>query len=510
MAKTYHTPGVYIEEQNAFPNSVAQVETAIPAFVGYTQKAVYNSKDVTLQPTRITSLGEFVNCFGNAPKTTYSLQNIRPQAPNKPYLIEPHRNRYLLFYSLKLFFANGGSVCYIVSVGDYNDPVTQSRLAEGIRSLVKDTKPTMLVVPDAVLLEQQECYALQQKMLTHCGLLRSRVAILDIVNGFRERTPEDDVITAFRTGIGSEYLSWGAAYYPWVATTIVGSNEVDFTNIDNGSIMAFIAILKEDTALQVEEGKLNQTRADQNNALINQLRPTKAGPSKKAGKEDNSQPPSKEEIHRTLLAVSPLYQEIMQSIREHLNLLPPSGGMAGIYTMVDHARGVWKAPANVSLSSVVKPAVNIPNQEQEDLNAPLDGKAVNAIRSFPGQGVLVWGARTLDGNNQEWRYINVRRTAILIEQSVKLAAEAYVFEPNDANTWTNLKAMIDNFLTHLWRQGALAGAKPEDAFFVNVGLGITMTPVDILDGWLRISIGIAVVRPAEFIVITLQQKMQPA
>lgn len=510
MAKVYSTPGVYIQEQDAFPNSAVPVETAIPAFVGYTEKAVYNKKDLTLKPTRISSFGELLLYFGGAPKTTYSLENVRHQDPNKPYKIKPQSHRYLLFYSMKLFFANGGSVCYIVSVGDYNDPVTQRRLAEGIQSLEKEQEPTMLVVPDAVLLEQQECYTLQQNMLAHCGLLRNRIAILDIFDGFKKTVPGDDVISAFRTGIGSQHLQWGAAYYPWVETSIVAANEVDFTCMDSGSLVTLVGILKEDIALQVKAGSLKQARADQITAIVEQIRPTRAVLSENADKQDEIKPLSKAEIHQSLLAVQPLYKDIMKSVQAHLSLLPPSGGMAGIYTMVDHTIGVSQSPANVAMGSVIKPAVNITYNEQEDLNAPLDGKAVNAIRTFPGKGVLVWGARTLDGNSGDWRYISVRRTVIFIEQSIKYAAEAYVFEPNDANTWASLNTMIRNFLTNLWQEGALAGAQPEDAFFVNIGLGTTMTPVDILDGRMKINIGLALTRPAEFIIIQLQQQMQPA
>jgi phage tail sheath protein FI len=182
--------------------------------------------------------------------------------------------------------------------------------------------------------------------------------------------------------------------------------------------------------------------------------------------------------------------------------------MAGIYTMVDNNVGVFQSPANVSLGSVINPAVSITHNEQEDLNVPLSGKAVNAIRTFPGKGVLVWGARTLDGNSQDFRYISVRRTHIMIEQSIKNATQAYVFEPNTANTWTSIKSMLSNFLTNIWAQGALAGATPADAFSVDVGLGTTMTPVDILDGILRVSIKVAITRPAEFIIITFEQQMQ--
>jgi phage tail sheath protein FI len=130
------------------------------------------------------------------------------------------------------------------------------------------------------------------------------------------------------------------------------------------------------------------------------------------------------------------------------------------------AEGVWKAPANVSLASVVRPAVPISNQQQEDLNAPSSGKSVNAIREFTGRGVLVWGARTLAGNDNEWRYVPVRRLAIFVEASIKKALLPFVFEPNDASTWTAIQAMTTNFLLEIWKQGGLMGAKPEDAFSV--------------------------------------------
>jgi hypothetical protein len=182
--------------------------------------------------------------------------------------------------------------------------------------------------------------------------------------------------------------------------------------------------------------------------------------------------------------------------------------MAGVYALVDSQEGVHKAPANVSLSAVVSPTLNITAEDQENLNMPLNGKAVNAIRSFVGKGVLVWGARTLDGNSQDWRYINVRRTLIMIEQSIKNSVESYVFEPNTARTWIKVKTSIDNFLTEVWKNGALAGSSASEAFEVSVGLGATMTPVDILEGVMRVSIKVAITRPAEFIELTFQQKMQ--
>ena len=160
------------------------------------------------------------------------------------------------------------------------------------------------------------------------------------------------------------------------------------------------------------------------------------------------------------------------------------------------------------MNSVTKPATAIGHHEQEDLNAPAMGQSVNAIRSFPGEGTLVWGARTMDANNLDWRYLSVRRTMIMLEQSIKNACKAYVFEPNDANTWNTLRSMVRNFLTGVWKRGGLAGTTPEDAFQVFIGLGETMTPEDILDGLLRVTVMAAVIRPAEFIEITFQLQMQ--
>jgi phage tail sheath protein FI len=147
--------------------------------------------------------------------------------------------------------------------------------------------------------------------------------------------------------------------------------------------------------------------------------------------------------------------------------------------------------------------------DQEGLNVdPTAGKSINAIRDFTGKGTLVWGARTLAGNDNEWRYVPVRRFFNMVEESVKKSTYWAVFEPNDANTWVKVRGMIENYLTQKWREGALAGATPKEAFFVRCGLGTTMSAVDILEGRMNVEIGMAVVRPAEFIILKFSHKMQ--
>ena len=516
MAEIPKTPGVYIQEKSEFPNSAVPVPTAVPAFVGYTEKAIRNNKSLKNVPTRLSSFSEFLLFFGGAPNTTYAVATD----PGSVFQISNPKSRFLLYYSIKLFFANGGSDCYIVSIGDYSQevkisdfdgeaPILDATGADtgavqvlGIRTLRKEREPTLLVIPDAVLLSKSECGAVQKRMLRHCYTMGSCFAILDVPMSAADLKQPDtnQIIETFRNNIGTENLQWGAAYYPYLATAITGSDEVSFRNIDPAKNAVLMDLLLDEVAATQKQGLMDDKQASAITAEINQIAPNNP--------VSGEQAETARTLHQGLLAISPLYKKIMNAVRHEINILPPSAGMAGVYSMVDNNIGVFQAPANVSIGSVAALVVQVTNKEQEDLNVPLHGKAINAIRTFPGKGMLVWGARTLDGNSQDWRYISVRRTVIFIEQSIKYAIEPYVFAPNTAATWANVQALITNFLTNVWKIGALAGATPKDAFSVNIGLGVTMTPVDILDGIMRVSVQVALTRPAEFIVLTFQQKMQ--
>jgi phage tail sheath protein FI len=205
-----------------------------------------------------------------------------------------------------------------------------------------------------------------------------------------------------------------------------------------------------------------------------------------------------------------VYGNVRQELDRFSVVLPPGPAVAGVYATVDRTRGVFKSPANESLTSLRGLTVLIDDALNDEMNVHSTGKSINALRSFTGKGFLVWGARTLAGNDNEWRYVSVRRFFNMVEESSRKATEPFVFEPNDANTWARVKTMIESFLLVQWRQGALAGAKPEDAFYVRVGLGETMTAQDILEGRMYVEIGMAAVRPAEFIVLRFSHKMQEA
>jgi phage tail sheath protein FI len=198
---------------------------------------------------------------------------------------------------------------------------------------------------------------------------------------------------------------------------------------------------------------------------------------------------------------------VSAAVTAALSRLPPSGAVAGVYAAVDEARGVWKAPANVALRGVLAPAEQISDFGQQELTLdPAGGKSVNALRAFASRGTLVWGARTLAGNDDEWRYVPVRRFISAVEASVSHGTQSAVFEPNAAPLWQTLKTSISNYLSQKWRAGALAGAKTSEAFFVKVGLGETMTVQDVADGRLVIDMGLAVLRPAEFIIVRVQHR----
>lgn len=217
----------------------------------------------------------------------------------------------------------------------------------------------------------------------------------------------------------------------------------------------------------------------------------------------------KENLELLLRETNPIYSNIVKAVLGEGIVLPPSGAVAGVYAATDNERGVWVAPANRSLNSVVGPKVNLTAEEQGGLNVDVTaGKSINAIRSFTGKGTLIWGARTLAGNSNEWRYIPVRRLFNMIEESTKKATEFVVFEPNDKNTWVRTRGMIENFLNQIWKAGGLAGAKAEHAYIVKVGLGETMTAQDILEGRMIVEIHLAAVRPAEFIILRFMHKLQ--
>lgn len=206
----------------------------------------------------------------------------------------------------------------------------------------------------------------------------------------------------------------------------------------------------------------------------------------------------REMIDSTYAAMYHPWIQCFDRSTQKTGFFPPSGAVMGVYARTDVSRGVHKAPANetVMCSDL---SVNYNKGEQDILNPA----GVNLIRRLPGQGIRVWGARTA-GSNSAFKYVNVRRLFIYVEESIKANTNWVVFEPNDTTLWTRVRITISSFLDTLWRSGMLAGAAPEDSYFVEIGAS-TMTADDIKNGRLICNIGIAPSRPAEFVIFRVTQ-----
>lgn len=585
----YTTPGVYVEEISTLPPSVAQVATAVPAFIGYTKKVPGNV------PIRISSMVEFLDIFGGGYPATFDVEVVTDAGTRVSTVTSIDRisdDFFHLYYCIRHFYDNGGGNCYVVSLGDFNSRAAASDpkqdFKDALDKIQKVDEPTLLVFPDALFLNSDQYYEVADHALQQCAKLMDRFTLVDIHAGdgspsLADIEEELKTGTVFRRKMTMNNLKYGAAYTPYLNTAYShgydasgvrineillnekGSTELIIANgvkieviypvpsamittptatakltIDLNATTPTAASIAISAANELEITVMpytaatpggtpatgntlkdisdfwdNMSKTDQKGFVLHFIGnmatwiensiPEKNldFPGKLTNKELNSSDVEKE--------LSGLHNLIKAKLRNQLITLPPSAAMAGIYSQVDGTRGVWKAPANVSVSAVTGPSVVIDNNLQNALNVdPTSGKSINVIRSFTGKGTLVWGARTLDGNSNEWRYINVRRLFITIEESVQKASAFAVFEPNDATTWLKVKAMIDNYLYGLWQQGALAGPKPESAYYVHVGLGKTMTTQDILEGRMNIEIGIAAVRPAEFIILKFSHKMQEA
>jgi hypothetical protein len=496
--KKYEAPGVYIVETNAFPAQVVEVATDVPVFIGYTEKAVQQGKDVTGVPVRVTSLNEFEQWFGKAPAPRFNF-SLRA---GEPVLELEDASHFILHSAIRLFCDNGGSACWVLSVGCYGEgepaiAKSAEHFSEAVwQELARQQEPSMVVIPEAVLLSSPEDYKLVwERGLAHCAETKSRIAIVDVFNGDRKRSHDEaDVIsgkTGLRNMLPAEGLSFAAAYYPWVNTALHGASDITFDNISAGTRKAFFDYVRQDPSVQANEAQ----KAALEKALDLAV-------------EDKTSDAEKARCKAGLRVLSKRYKALIDHAVAALNVMPPSSALAGAYAMTDNQTGVWKAPANLGLFSVVSPCVDISDAEQEDLNAPLDGKAVNAIRSFPARGTLVWGARTLDANSQDWRYVNIRRTAIMMEQSIRAALDQFVFSPNTEPTWRAIKLSIEGYLNTLWMRGALLGTSAHDAYHVDVGLGTTMTALDVEAGTINVVVQLSLLRPADFIVLPFRLQLQ--
>ena len=469
---------LYVEEIGSPPTPVPKLESCLPAFIGYTQKADDQSAgDLLLRPTRISSLSMFERSFGGPQSETAVTVTITSAATRTgrtagqqavAQLPPLARSRHILHYALQLFFANGGGDCIIISVGAYKtavgDALVAGDLQAGLDVLRTTDGPTLIVMPEAQSLPVQDYRRLHDAALAQCAERQDRFVIMDM---HADGTPTAVPVTtsvflndmqAFRdNAVGTAHLAYGAVYAPNLSTTLPLSIDEASTRIIDASSGGRVA---------------PETLTD-------------------LKKHNRS-----------------LYTLARKALAGLTNILPPSGAIAGIYARTDRDRGVWKSPANAQLVNVTAPLVQIDGAALDEMRADTDrGKSINPIRTLPGRGVLVWGGRTLAGNDPEWRYVSTRRFVTFVETSVRKGLQQFVFEANGPQTWMRANSVVTDFLDGLWRLGALEGNVAAHAFRVSVGHGSTMTSDDIQEGRMVVLLSLAITRPAEFINVRITQQV---
>ena len=404
-------PGVYVDK-DAVAHPAGAIATAMPVFIGYAEKAA-----AVFKPVEIASFGAFETAFGGRSPAMQALPD--GTAPEGKAMALAH----LLYDSMKLFFDNGGTVCWVIAAGTYADAVTLGAMEKALEA-AQFAGPTMLVAPDATRLTANDFVAFVEAMLLQAGTQEDRIAILDVPVGEAANAAQTkfgqhhiDGITAFREAVSTRNLSYGAAYFPFLWKQLA-----DGTNVQ----------------------------------------------------------------------------------------LPPSGAIAGIMANIDAELGFWMAPAGSKAGVLggVLPSVPLTDSQQQILVSDVGGKSIDAIRFFPDLGTMVWGARTLDGNSADYRYIQIRRTLIYIEQSIENGIRQFVFEPNAVPAWQAATKVASDFLHQLWIVGALPGASSREAYSVACGAGITMTQEDIANGVMRMTVLVSLAHPAEYIALKFEQQMQ--
>src|SRR5574337_964087 len=406
-----NVPGVWVQEIASFPPSVAQVATAIPAFLGYTKTGA--------EVTRIKTLLEYESIFGKANPAKF--QATVADGNVSVARTDEQDNTYLMYYALSMYFRNGGGACYVVPVGKYGATPAKTDFEAGLAALELQDEPTIVVLVDAINLKKTDYYDLVQQTLRQCDKLGDRFAIFDIPREDQKTLLAD--VVEFRNGIGADYLSYGAAYHPFLQTSL------NYQYLEDGvAVPGSLQWLSGAKGLQVKFAGAGAARvvvaantdqavttfvfdATSANGTLSITTPAAGATAMDAvsawatwtgdkggfvltadgdgslklknGSFDLTA--TSQTLAWAKTANTALYNKVKAALADSRVVLPPSSAMAGIYVRVDAERGVWKAPANVSVSSVIGPVSKLSNDDQSGLNVDADsGKSINAIRDFAG------------------------------------------------------------------------------------------------------------------------------
>jgi phage tail sheath protein FI len=528
MPTNYFVPGVYIEEVPPGSKPIQGVGTSMPAFVGFTKtRPVDANGDAITRPHFVASWTQFQNDFGD-----------------EAGCFVPGFYLPLAVYG---YFMNGGRACYIQSLvtakdiersassggtraalpssGGTNALELRSRtdgaVSQGITVEVGDATPGEGVGEDqfkvTIRVPGQPEQVIDNLTMGKGKGARNAVEVLtrearallvkelDSAGTLVERRPKNGTYTlaaAPSTTLASAKTFQGSAS----ARTGIGALEEipDITMLICPDLMSGYVqgkLTLEDVAA-VQSAMLTHCASMKDRFAILDAPPGMSPQEINEWRMNSANYPKTDAKYGALY-----YPWVYVANPEAKNgadkmiLVPPSGHLAGVYARVDTERGVHKAPANESIRGATKLERGLIDSEQALLNP----NGINCIRAFPGRGILVWGARTLAPKDElDWMYINVRRLFNYIEESIYEATQWVVFEPNDMDLWERVKRTINDFLTRVWRDGALFGATPEEAFYVKCDVDLN-PPAQRDLGILVVEIGLAPVKPAEFVIFRFKQ-----
>ncbi|WP_434524658.1 phage tail sheath family protein [Photorhabdus asymbiotica] len=485
----YTTPGVYIEEDASLSLSISTSPTAIPVFIGKFFRKDGNPIE-SGSCIKITSWLDFTSQFSFSPVVSVK---AKPEPESKPKTTGPKD-----IQKLAVTEVNGGGLQNEDEDEDKDDEKDEGNKNKGEEKEVKYTYTYVATVTATSL----SAFAVQHYFNNGggvCYLLplvatekstEELAALPDLIEKQQEITlllcaETDETLkphTKQEVYSGINSLLKDKVGYFLIAD---GKNETDKPDTQPDKTAVYYPDLK--TSFTYSQ----PTDAD---IVLSGYKGNKGVNTLAALKTD-----APEEYKKARKSADDKWQAA--NVPTTSIILPPSAAVAGAYAATDASRGVWKAPANVVLNNAIPNKV-ITDDKQGDMNEA----GINAIRYFTGKGTLIWGARTLK-ESDDWCYIPVRRLFNSAERDIKQAMRVAVFEPNSQPTWERVRSAIDNYLHQLWQQGALVGSNPQEAYFVQVGQGITMSELDIRNGKMIVKVGMAAVRPAEFIILQFSQNV---
>lgn len=543
MSETVTVPGVKVTEPQSLSIGISAAPTAVPVFifnpflVTTEMLAKLNKSSSkfliatlgTFSLHRVESWSDYLTLMGDslaALRANHTAEIVvaadyDPQAPNKVvgyhlagtdhHAIENYVNNMqaLGYYSLMHYFENGGGACYFCLYAQQQRKKGEKLTIEEVEKIglpFYDPDYTNLIelVKNKVEALKNDITALTDvTLLCLCGDPRVNSLMHDQLNPLMSASSPLFCLTSGDQSVAStDVIDWSSEDIPKALDKkTVQSYPPGGTTAEHTA--AYFPYLKTRYTLTLDDLEPEHMLFDDYVGPVGADRMTPDDVTKQSAIANT---PYKS-VNMIKASDPGLVQSILSQVTREI-ILPPTAAIAGLYCRTDNQRGVWKAPANVVLSGV-KGLCDVRGKAvfvTDDVNEALQKMQVNVVRYFKNQGHVVWGARTrVAGADSRWRYVPVRRLFDSAERNIREAMKVAVFEPNTPATWSVVRTAIDSYLHDIWSRGGLAGDKPDQAWYVHLGVGLSMSAKDVLEGKMIVRVGMAPVKPAEFVVLEFSQ-----